>query len=49
MSYGQVDTLSSALGAYLQSRGLEPGARVAIMLPNLPQFAITMAAVLRSG
>ncbi len=49
MNYGQVDTLSSALGAYLQSRGLEPGARVAIMLPNLPQFAITMAAILRAG
>jgi len=49
MTYGQVDTLSAALGAYLQSRGLEPGARVAIMLPNLPQFAVTMAAILRAG
>ncbi len=49
MTYGQVDTLSTGLGAYLQSRGLEPGARVAIMLPNLPQFAITMAAILRAG
>ncbi len=49
MTYGQVDSLSTALGAYLQSRGLEPGARVAIMLPNLPQFAITMAAILRAG
>ena len=37
------------LGAWLQSRGLEPGARVAIMLPNMPQFAVTMAAVLRAG
>jgi long-chain acyl-CoA synthetase len=49
MTYGQVDSLSAALGAYLQSRGLEPGARVAIMLPNLPQFAVTMAAILRAG
>jgi acyl-CoA synthetase (AMP-forming)/AMP-acid ligase II len=49
MTYGQVDTLSAALGAYLQSRGLEPGARVAIMLPNLPQFAVTMSAILRAG
>ena len=49
MTYGQVDTLSAALGAYLQSRGLESGARVAIMLPNLPQFAVTMAAILRAG
>ncbi|MGV2481831.1 UNVERIFIED_CONTAM: AMP-binding protein, partial [Salmonella enterica subsp. enterica serovar Weltevreden] len=27
----------------------EPGARVAIMLPNVPQFGVTMAAVLRAG
>ncbi len=49
MSYGQLDALSTALGAWLQSRGLPPGARVAIMLPNIPQFAVTMAAVLRAG
>ena len=49
MSYGQLDELSSALGAWLQSLGLEPGARVAIMLPNVPQFSVTMAAVLRAG
>ncbi|MBX3658191.1 MAG: AMP-binding protein [Ramlibacter sp.] len=49
MSYGELDDLSSALGAWLQSMGLEPGARVAIMLPNIPQFAVTMAGVLRAG
>ncbi|HUS24417.1 MAG TPA: AMP-binding protein [Candidatus Binatia bacterium] len=49
MSYGQLDELSSALGAWLQSQGLEPGARVALMLPNIPQFAVTMAAILRAG
>ncbi len=49
MSYGQLDSLSYALGAWLQSRGLEPGARVAIMLPNIPQFPVTMAAILRAG
>lgn len=49
MTYGQLDELSSALGAWLQAQGLEPGARVAIMLPNVPQFAVTMAAVLRAG
>ena len=49
MSYGQLDALSSHLGAWLQSRGLEPNARVAIMLPNVPQFAVTMAAILRAG
>ena len=49
MSYGELDRLSGALGAYLQGLGLEPGARVAIMLPNVPQFGVTMAAVLRAG
>lgn len=49
MSYGELDALSKALGAWLQSRGLEPGARVAIMLPNVPQFAVTMCGVLRAG
>jgi long-chain acyl-CoA synthetase len=49
MSYRRLDDLSSALGAWLQSRGLEQGARVAIMLPNIPQFPVTMSAVLRAG
>jgi acyl-CoA synthetase (AMP-forming)/AMP-acid ligase II len=49
MSYGELDSLSSSLGAWLQSQGLEPGARVALMLPNIPQFAVTMAAILRAG
>jgi acyl-CoA synthetase (AMP-forming)/AMP-acid ligase II len=49
MSYAQLDRHSAALGAWLQSLGLESGARVAIMLPNVPQFAVTMAGVLRAG
>jgi long-chain acyl-CoA synthetase len=49
MSYGQLDEQSAALGAWLQHLGLEPDARVAIMLPNIPQFAVTMAGVLRAG
>lgn len=49
MTYRQLDELSKSLGAWLQARGLAAGARVAIMLPNVPQFAVTMAAVLRAG
>ncbi len=49
MSYRQLDDLSSAFGAWLQSRGLPAGARVAIMLPNIPQFPVTMSGVLRAG
>ncbi|MDP1895098.1 MAG: AMP-binding protein [Hydrogenophaga sp.] len=49
MSYGELDAHSAALGAWLQSQGLLPGARVAIMLPNVPQFLVTMVAILRAG
>ena len=44
-----LDRQSAALGAWLQAQGLEPGARVALMLPNIPQFPVSMAAVLRAG
>jgi len=49
MSYRELDQLSRSLGAWFQAQGLAPGARIAIMLPNLPQFAVTMAAILRAG
>jgi acyl-CoA synthetase (AMP-forming)/AMP-acid ligase II len=49
MTYRELDDLSAALGAWLQGLGLEPGARVAIMLPNIPQFTVTMAGILRAG
>ena len=49
MRYRDLDRLSAQLGAWLQGTGLAPGARVAIMLPNVPQFGVTMAAVLRAG
>ncbi|MDA8455435.1 AMP-binding protein [Acidovorax sp. GBBC 3334] len=49
MGYAELDRLSAHLGAWLQAQGLAQGARVAIMLPNVPQFAVAMAAVLRAG
>ena len=48
-TYAELDRQSAQLGAWLQAQGLEPGARVAIMLPNIPQFSVAMAAVLRAG
>jgi long-chain acyl-CoA synthetase len=48
-SYGEVDTQSRALAAYLQSLGLAPGARVALMMPNVPQYLVALTAVLRAG
>lgn len=41
--------MSQALAAWLPSRGLEPGAKIAIMLLNVPQFAVTTYGVLRPG
>ncbi|MCF8205903.1 MAG: long-chain-fatty-acid--CoA ligase [Methylotenera sp.] len=49
ISFAQVDEASRAMGAYLQSLGLEKGDRVAIMMPNLFQYPVAVAAVLRAG
>jgi long-chain acyl-CoA synthetase len=49
ISYQQLDKMSSAFGAYLQSRGLEPGDRMAIMLPNVPQYPIALFGALKAG
>jgi long-chain acyl-CoA synthetase len=49
MTYAELDHTSAAFGAWLQGLALDPGSRVAIMLPNIPQFAVVMAAVLRAG
>ncbi len=49
MTFAEVDSLSVALGAYLQSLGLAKGDRIAIMMPNVPQYPITVAAILRAG
>ena len=49
LTFGDIDTLSTALGAWLQGRGLKRGARVAIMMPNILQYPVAVAAVLRAG
>ena len=49
MTYRELDQLSQALSAWFQSKGIKPGERIALMLPNIPQFAVTMAAILRAG
>jgi long-chain acyl-CoA synthetase len=49
ISFGQTDEMSKALGAYLQSLGLAKGDRVAIMMPNCPQYPVAVAAILRAG
>src|SRR5258707_8947655 len=49
LTFGEIDTLSRALAAWLQGRGLKRGARVAIMMPNVLQYPVAVAAVLRAG
>ena len=49
LTYAEVDTYSRSLGAYLQSLGLQQGDRVACMMPNVLQYPIAVAAVLRAG
>ncbi len=48
-TFSLLDEQSRALAAYLQSLGLEKGDRVAIMMPNVPQYPIAVAAILRAG
>ena len=49
VSYAQADRQSRALAAYLQGLGLVKGDRVALMMPNIPQYPVCVAAVLRAG
>ncbi|MFC0170634.1 long-chain-fatty-acid--CoA ligase [Pseudoduganella danionis] len=49
LTYRELDKLSQQMGAWLQSKGLHAGARVAIMLPNVLQYPVAMAAILRAG
>jgi len=48
-SYQQIDELSQAFSAWLQAQGLERGDRVAIMMPNVPQYPAVVAGILRAG
>ena len=49
ISYAQIDAASRAMAAYLQAQGLQRGDRVALMMPNIPQYPVAVAAVLRAG
>ncbi len=49
ISFAQTDRLSLSVAAYLQGLGLAKGDRVAIMMPNVPQYPVAVAAILRAG
>lgn len=49
LTYKEVDTMSDHLGAYLNHRGLQPGDKVALMMPNLLQYPIALFGCLKAG
>jgi long-chain acyl-CoA synthetase len=49
LTFGQLEGLSRALGAFLQSKGLKKGDRVAVMMPNVLQYPVAVAGILRAG
>jgi long-chain acyl-CoA synthetase len=49
LTYAGLDSASVAFAAWLQSRGVQHGARVAIMMPNVLQYPVAIAGILRAG
>jgi long-chain acyl-CoA synthetase len=49
LSYRQVDELSRTFGTYLQSLGMAKGDRVAVMMPNVMQYPLAVAGIMRAG
>ena len=49
LNFAEVDAQSKAFASYLQGLGLQRGDRVALMMPNIPQYPVAVAAVLRAG
>ena len=48
-TFGEIDDASRAMAAWLQGTGLVRGDRVALMMPNVPQYPVAVAAVMRAG
>src|SRR5947207_6730077 len=49
LTYAELDSASAKVGALLRGHGAQPGDRIGIMLPNVPQFALAYYGVLRAG
>ena len=49
ITFNELDTLSARFASYLQSLGLKPGTRIALMMPNLLQFPVCLFGALRAG
>ena len=49
IKFRDIDDMSVSFGAWLQSKGLKKGERIAVMMPNVPQYMVAIAAILRAG
>lgn len=49
ISYAELDERSARAAALLRAEGVRPGDRVALMLPNVPEFVVLYYGVLRAG
>ena len=49
ITFSEVDQMSIRFGAWLQSKGLSKGARVAVMMPNVLQYPVAVFGILRAG
>ncbi len=49
LTFGELDRLSRDFAAFLQSRGLQKGDRIAVMLPNILQYPVTLFGAMRAG
>src|SRR6056297_195078 len=49
MTFGELNTYSDKLAAYLGGQGLKKGDRVAVFMPNCPQFLIAFYGILKLG
>jgi long-chain acyl-CoA synthetase len=49
ITFAELDTLSSAFGAWLQGQGFKKGARIALMMPNILQYPVCLFGILRAG
>ena len=49
ITFGELDTLSRAFGAWLQAKGCKKGTRIALMMPNILQYPICLFGILRAG
>lgn len=47
-TFAELDELSTSLAAWLQGKELDRGSRIAVMMPNLPQYMVAITAVLRA-